>query len=140
MIAVFKQLNGDHRPQPAYVADLRVFFGYRQQSVFQLLPQIVGFLQQIFLLKHLQHFQRSHAGNRVTRIGAAQTAWSDGIHYFRAPGDARQREAARDRFRKGGKIRRNAHLLHRKQRAGTPRAALHFIGNQHDPVLVTQSA
>ena len=130
MIAVFKQLNGDHRPQPAYVADLRVFFGYRQQSVFQLLPQIVGFLQQIFLLKHLQHFQRSHAGNRVTRIGAAQTAWSD----------ARQREAARDRFRKGGKIRRNAHLLHRKQRAGTPRAALHFIGNQHDPVLVTQSA
>ncbi|CSE63005.1 Uncharacterised protein [Shigella sonnei] len=92
------------------------------------------------MLEHLQHFQRSHAGNRVTGIGAAQTARCNSVHHFRAPGDARQRETACDRFRKGGKIRRHAHLLHRKQRAGTPRAALHFIGNQHDPVLVTQSA
>ena len=97
-------------------------------------------MQQIFLLEHLQHFQRRYAGNRVTGIGATQSARCYGVHHFRAPGDARQREAARDRFRKGGEIRRNAHLLHRKQRAGTPRAALHFIGNQHDPVFVTQRA
>ena len=52
VIAIFKQLDGNHRSQPAYVADLSMFFGYRQQSVFQFLPQIVGFLQQILLLKH----------------------------------------------------------------------------------------
>ena len=33
-------------------------------------------------------------------------------------------------------VYKRQHLLHRKQRAGTPRAALHFIGNQHDPVFV----
>ncbi len=93
VVAIFKQLDGDHRSQPAYVADsLRVFFGYRQQSVFQLLPTLLAFCSRSSCSNTFNTSSQLDAGNRVTRIGAAQTAWSDGIHHFRAPGDARQRK------------------------------------------------
>ena len=97
VIAIFKQLDGDHRPKPAYVADLRVF---RRSPAIRLSasgPRTLA-LQQIFLLEHLQHFQR-----RATQAIGLRHRYP--VHPVRRrpitsarPGDARQREAACDRF------------------------------------------
>ena len=45
MVAIFEQFDSNHRPQPAYVANLAVGFCNGQQAFTQGLPQIVGFLQ-----------------------------------------------------------------------------------------------
>lgn len=52
-VALFKQLNGDHRPQTAHVADLRMIFSDRQQALAQGVAELVGFFQQILLLENL---------------------------------------------------------------------------------------
>lgn len=53
VVAVFEQFDSNHRAQPAYVANLAVGFRDSQQAFTQGLPQIVGFLQQIFLLENV---------------------------------------------------------------------------------------
>ncbi len=140
MVAIFEQFDSNHRAQPAYVANLAVGFRNSQQAFTQGLPQIVGFLQQIFLLENVQYRQRGGTGNWVTGIGTAQTARWNSVHDVGATGHACQREAAGDGFGEGGEIGRNAHLLHGKQRTGAARTALYFISNQHDPVFVTNGA
>ena len=52
-VALFKQLNGDHRPQAANVTDLRMIFCNRQQALAQGVAKLVGFFQQVLLLENL---------------------------------------------------------------------------------------
>ncbi len=77
-------------------------FGYRQQSVFQLLPQNVGFCSRFSCSNTFNTSSAPLRRQSGYRHRCHPVRQCDGVHHFRAPGDARQRETACDRFRKGG--------------------------------------
>ncbi|MNO88474.1 hypothetical protein D3C76_799240 [compost metagenome] len=137
-VAAFEQLDCDHGAQGTHVTDYRVFSLDLAQAGDQVLADSLAAVQQVFFFEHFHHCQGSGASDRATGVGAAQAAWSDGVHVFGLAAHTGQREAASDGFGEGGQVRRNAHLFHGEEGTGTASASLYFVSDQQDAVLVAQ--
>ncbi|ABU79459.1 hypothetical protein ESA_04279 [Cronobacter sakazakii ATCC BAA-894] len=134
------KLYRHHRALPANFGNRRAVRPRLVEHLLQMLAQLVRALAEIFLLNHIQHRVRCRDRQRVTGVGAAKAARRRRVHYFRAPDHARERHPARKAFRHRQQIRLHAVMLHREQFAGARKAALYFIGNQQNAVLVAQRA
>ena len=139
-VAVFEQLDRDHRAQGTHFADHRVLGLDGLEASHQALAHGLAAVQQVLFFEHFHHRQGCCAGNRATGIGAAQAAWGDGVHVLGLAAHTGQRETARDGFGEGGQVGGNAHLFHGEEGTGTAGTGLHFVGDQQDAVLVAQFA
>ena len=104
------------------------------------LADMVGAVDQLLLLEHVEHGHRRCNRQRVAGIGAAEAARIGGVHDLRLADHARQREAAGEALRHGDEVRLHVVMFHREHLAGAAVAGLHFVGDQHDAVLVADLA
>src|SRR5471030_1312818 len=137
-VAVDEQFDRDHRAQGTDFTDHRVLGLDGFEASHQTLANRLAAVQQVFFFKHFHHGQGRGASDRATGVGAAQTAWSNGVHVFSLAAHTGQREATSDGFGEGGQIGSNAHLFHGEERAGAASASLHFVSDQQNAVLVAQ--
>ena len=93
-----------------------------------------GLGEQAVLLDAVEHGDRGRAGHRVAAEGAAEAAGLAGIHDLGAPGDAGQRQAARDALGAQHQIGHQAEVLAGEVAAGARHAALDLVGDEHDAV------
>ncbi|MNF74278.1 hypothetical protein D3C84_563060 [compost metagenome] len=137
-VAVFEQLDRDHRAQGTDFTDHRVLGLDGLQAGYQTLANSLATIQQVLFFEHFHHGQGRGASDRATGVGAAQAAWSDGVHVLGLAAHTGQREAASDGFGEGGQVGSNAHLFHGEESTGTASASLYFVSDQQDAVLVAQ--
>ena len=103
-------------------------------------PHVQRPLQQAFFLDRLDRGKRCGAGDGVAAVGATQPAGDHRVHHISAANDTRQRIATRHRLCDGDQIGGHAGVFDGKPFAGPAKARLHFVGDQHDTVLVTDLA
>ena len=89
---------------------------------------------------HLDGGDRRHAGHRVAAVGAAHAADVGRIHDLGAAGGGADRHAGAERLGGDDDVGGDAVVLEREQLAGAREAALHFVGNHHDAVLIAELA
>ena len=105
-----------------------------------LVAERVGALDQLLLGDHVEHGECRRAGDRAAGIGAAEAARIRRVHDRGPADDARQREAAGERFGDGDEVGLDAGILDAEHLAGAREAGLHLVGDQQDAVLVADRA
>ena len=137
---VLDELDADHQPGPADVADRRVVRHQLAQAAAELGPAGAGVLDQPLVADRLEHGDAGGAGDRVAAVRRAVRAATPALAEL-APGhDRRQREPVGDRLGHAHDVGDDPRVLERPHLARPAVARLHLVGDQQDPVLVAQRA
>ena len=110
------------------------------QPAHQMAAHAARALQQVFLVKGMEHGQRSHARDRVACVGAAQAARGGGIHDVSAARHGRDGKAPGHRLGQGNHVWHHTALFDGIPGAGAACAGLHLIDDHHNAVLVAHCA
>jgi hypothetical protein len=94
--------------------------------------------KQVLALDLVEHRQGRGRGDRVPTVGAAETADVHRIHQVGATGDRADREPATERLRARHDVGLHALLDDREPRARTPHPRLDLVGDEDDPIRVTE--
>src|SRR6185369_2464134 len=106
--AVTHQLQRQHRPPAAHIADDLVLLLHGQETLTQLFAQFFSPFEQAVLNQYLQHRQGRSACKRVAAVGPAEPPDMGLVHYFRAAGDGAERHASRQTLGCGDDVRFDA--------------------------------
>ena len=138
--AVPDELDADHQPRPADVADPGELGHQLAQAAGQLRAAEARVGDEPLGLDRLEHGDARGARNRVAAVRRAVGAAAPALLELLAGDDRRQREAVRDRLRGDDDVRDDARVLERPHLARAREARLHLVGDEQDPVLVAQGA
>src|SRR5581483_360349 len=134
--AVVHELEREHRPEPADVADrleTRLPLGHAPADP---LADVRGPRDETLLLDHVEHRQGGRLGHGVADERPAHGGVGRGVHDLGAAEYARERQAGGDRLRDRDQVRLHAVVLDREQLPRAAEARLHLVDDEHDPVLV----
>ena len=140
VLRILDQLESDHRAQTAHIADARKLLRECFQARMHFLSDTRRPRAQVFGFDHIEHRMRGCDADRIAAVCSSQPSAVRGIHDGCAPGHPGEREAASQALGNGNEIGHDAGMLDREHLAGPCNAALHFVGNQHDAMLVAHGA
>src|SRR5579864_1908414 len=86
------------------------------------------------LLEQVEYAERRFASQGIPAERAAERADYGDIHQLGAARDRRERQSSAERLRRHQEVRLDAVARRSEQTARSPHAALHFIGDEQDPV------
>ena len=131
---VFDELDTDHHPRTADIADTIVLAHQLFQTAFQIATYL-GTVSNQFSLKQFNRFQRRGARDRVAAKRRGMRARFP-VHQISPRDTCAQRQSRGNSFGDADDVRLDAVMLQGKHFSGTAHAALDFVHDEHDAVLV----
>mmetsp|Transcript_11897 Transcript_11897/g.21893 ORF Transcript_11897/g.21893 Transcript_11897/m.21893 type:complete len:217 (+) Transcript_11897:1506-2156(+) len=132
------ELNSHHQSRGADVLDRQIIFGRNVlQPGFQLHRPLSHILQDILLLKDVQHCQSCGAGHCVASVGASHGPGGLLVHQLLAADNPRQRQTV------GNTLGKDQHIgcqilkpLETEHLAGTAESCLNVVNDEQNTVLL----
>ena len=88
-LTILDELDGEHTPETAHIADPRDLRLQAHERLAQLGAKPRGARDELFVLEHVQYRQRSSARERITPVGAAEAARQRRVHHVGSPDHGR---------------------------------------------------
>ena len=132
---VARELDADHQPEPADVADPVVLGGDLAEPGDELRAARRGIAQQVLVTDRLEDREAGGARDRVPAESRAVRAASPAILELATRDDRRQRQAVGDRLGHAHHVRDDPGVLEGPHLPGAAIAALDLVGDEQDAVL-----
>ena len=134
---VTHELDRQHRSEPADVSNLWPTSLPVEHSRAERLTQQLGALHELLLLEDVEDGRCCSERDRVADERAANRTRVRVVHDRGPADDPGERETAADRLRKHEEVGLDVEVLHREHPPGPSKPRLHLVGDEDDPVLVT---
>ena len=134
-LAVRDELESEHRPEPAHLADLLDARCDLVQAASDPLAQLLGLLPELGASDLVEHRERGRAGDGVAAEGAAEPAGLGRVHHLGPSCDRGQWQPAAERLARDEQVRLDAVALDRPDGAGAADAGLDLVVDVERAVL-----